>query len=655
MKRADYQAAGSEFIAESSDAILGSLTSNSYFAVDLKQRNAWLAVISGLKSAIAKVSDCYVFLEFTIPRMGRRVDAVVLSRGCVFLLEFKIGSQHFYPSDVDQVVGYALDLKNFHEPSHCLRLFPILIATGATSQKLDFSMSEDLVCEALLSDGTDLADLLVRASNAFPGEAIDPLAWVGGRYRPTPTIIEAAQALYRNHTVDDITRNEAGAENLSLTASFVSSVIDESKRSGTRAICFITGVPGSGKTLAGLGIANVRTRSAQDEYAVFLSGNGPLVKVLRAALANDQRNQLKERGQLAASPKELTRSIDQFIQNIHHFRDDNLKSTFAPVEKVVIFDEAQRAWNARKAIQFMRKERNNHDFNESEPEFLLSVMNRHEDWCTVICLVGNGQEINTGEAGINEWLAALAKRFPDWQVYLSDRIVTHPEMFGVANLPKALTTVPALHLSTSVRSFRSECVSSFASAIVDGRPDEALALSSGLEQFEFKITRDLGKARDWLRRHRRGTERAGLLAFSNAVRLKPEGIFVRAAIDPVDWFLADRSDVRSSDYLEDIATEFDVQGLELDWACVCVDANLRITGSKTLEPMTFRGTHWQSVHDPDRRKYILNAHRVLLTRARQGVVVFVPFGDEQDPTRRPLWYDEIYRYLIQCGVGLLQE
>ena len=199
MKRADYQAAGSEFIAESSDAILGSLTSNSYFAVDLKQRNAWLAVISGLKSAIAKVSDCYVFLEFTIPRMGRRVDAVVLSRGCVFLLEFKIGSQHFYPSDVDQVVGYALDLKNFHEPSHCLRLFPILIATGATSQKLDFSMSEDLVCEALLSDGTDLADLLVRASNAFPGEAIDPLAWVGGRYRPTPTIIEAAQALYRNY------------------------------------------------------------------------------------------------------------------------------------------------------------------------------------------------------------------------------------------------------------------------------------------------------------------------------------------------------------------------------------------------------------------------------------------------------------------------
>jgi hypothetical protein len=653
MKRADYQATGSKFTTDTSDAILGSLTANSLFAVDTKQRSAWLAIIASLKTVVAQLRDSYLFLEFTIPRMGRRVDAVVLTAGCVFVLEYKSGSRHFYPADVDQVVGYALDLKNFHEPSHLLPIFPVLIATHAGSRPTDFLMSEDRVCKPLLSDGTDLADLLFRASNVCAGAPIDPFAWIDGRYKPTPTIVEAAQALYRDHRVDDITRNEAGAENLAQTAAYVSSVIDAAKRNSTKAICFITGVPGSGKTLAGLDIANRRTRNAEDEYAVFLSGNGPLVRVLRAALARDQKDQFRERGATIAPQMGANRTAEQFIQNIHHFRDTNVLSDMAPIEKVVIFDEAQRAWNRHKATQFMKKERHREDFDASEPEFLLSVMDRHEDWCTVVCLVGNGQEINTGEAGINEWLAALVKDFPAWQVHLSDRIVSDPQAFGVVNLPEVLTVDRSLHLSTAIRSFRAESVSSFASAIIDGNPDEALSLSAKLERFEFKITRDLGKARDWLRQHRRGTERAGLLAFSNAIRLKPEGVFVKASIDPVEWFLADRSDVRSSDYLEDIATEFDVQGLEIDWACVCIDANLRITRAKAIEPATFRGTRWQAVKDLDRRKYILNAHRVLLTRARQGVVVFVPNGDSADPTRNPFWYEDLYQYFIRCGVGRL--
>jgi len=650
MERAGYQARGQKFVSDSADAIIGSLTTNSSFSVDLKQRNAWLAIITGLKSAVANLADSYVFLEFTIPRMGRRVDAVVLNGGCVFVLEYKIGSQHFYPADIDQVVGYALDLKNFHEPSHGLPIFPILIATEARSSTSPLLLSEDRVGEPILSNGADLADLIKNASNAFGGVSIEPLGWVEGRYRPTPTIIEAAQALYRNHRVDDITRNEAGAENLSKTAEYVSSVVESAKRSGSKAICFITGVPGSGKTLAGLNIANLRTKAADDEYAVFLSGNGPLVKVLRAALARDQKEQAKGKGAEIAPIAAGARSVEQFIQNIHHFRDANVVSNLAPIEKVVLFDEAQRAWDTHTATQFMKKKRNRHDFAASEPEFLLSVMDRHKDWCTVVCLVGNGQEINTGEAGLNEWLRALAEHFPGWQVHLSERIVTEPEAFGVSNLPKLLIIENKLHLSTSIRSFRSESVASFVSAMVDGKPNEALLLSAKLERFEFKITRDLGKARDWLRHHRRGTERAGLLAFSNAIRLKPEGVFVKASIDPVDWFLADRSDIRSSDYLEDIATEFDVQGLELDWACVCIDANLRITESQTLEPMAFRGTRWQAVKNRDRRRYILNAHRVLLTRARQGVVIFIPPGDIDDPTRSPPWYADLYDYFVGCGV-----
>ncbi len=653
MKRADYQSSQQRFVFDSSDSIIGSLTANSRFPVDLKQRNAWLAIIAHLKTAIADLRDAYVFLEFTIPRMGRRVDAVLLSRGCVFVLEYKVGSQHFYPADIDQVVGYALDLKNFHEPSHTLPILPILIATNAEPQASRLEMSEDRVCEPILSNGPDLSGLLNKASAAFGGDPIDPLAWVDGRYKPTPTIVEAAQALYRNHRVDNITRNEAGAENLSETAAYVSSVIDASKRNGQKAICFITGIPGSGKTLAGLNIANLRTKMAADEYAVFLSGNGPLVKVLRAALARDQKDQAKARGAELISRTAGSRSVEQFIQNIHHFRDANVVSDLPPIEKVVLFDEAQRAWNRHKTTQFMRKERNNLDFDASEPEFLLSVMDRHKDWCTVICLVGNGQEINTGEAGLSEWLTALTKHFPTWQVHLSDRIVAEPEAFGVSDLPRALMTESRLHLSTTIRSFRSEKVSSFASAIIDGKPKEALALSKQLDRFDFKITRDLGNARDWLRQHRRGTERAGLLAFSNAIRLKPEGVFVKAKIDPVDWFLADRSDIRSSDYLEDIATEFDVQGLELDWVCVCIDANLRITETKALEPVAFRGTRWQAVNDVDRRKYTLNAHRVLLTRARQGVVIFVPNGDVDDPTRNPRWYDDLYEYFVGCGVANL--
>lgn len=654
MKPAYYEAEAAQFLADTSDGIIGSLATNSFFTVELKQRNAWVVIIQQLKALIISLPDSHVFLEFTIPRMGRRVDAIILNKGCIFVLEYKVGSENFGSSDVDQVFGYALDLKNFHEPSHLLRIFPILIATNAEAVAPNFRIESDLVCEPLLSNGDDLLMLIQTAASSFGAVPIDPLTWSNGRYRPTPTIIEAAQALYRNHSVEDITRNEAGAENLSTTSAYVSGVIDSARLSNQKVICFITGVPGSGKTLAGLNIANLRIKAAQDEHAVFLSGNGPLVKVLRAALTRDQKAQAKADGKTLEPRLAASRSVEQFIQNIHHFRDANLDSALPPIEKVVLFDEAQRAWNKKKTNQFMRQDRAVLDFDKSEPEFLLSVMDRHTDWCVVVCLVGNGQEINTGEAGISEWLTALKDNFPNWRIHLSERIANDPEIFGVFNLPTDLVTRLELHLSTSIRSFRSEHVSAFASAIVDGKPALAKEISHKLGDFDFKLTRNLTLAREWIRVRRRGTERGGLLAFSNGIRLKPEGVFVKATIDPEDWFLADRSDVRSSDYLEDIATEFDVQGLELDWACVCMDANLRITDSNQITPVAFRGTGWQAVNDRDRKQYILNAHRVLLTRARQGVVVFVPNGHCRDPTRDPNWYDDLHDYLLRCGLTALQ-
>jgi hypothetical protein len=371
------------------------------------------------------------------------------------------------------VVGYALDLKNFHESSHPLRIFPVLIATDAQPNPVRIALSDDGICDPILTNGLDLRALLFEVPRTFGGSAIDPLAWAEGPYKPTPTIVEAAQFLYRNHRVDDITRNEAGAENLAHTATYVSSIIDRSKCAGVKSICFITGVPGSGKTLAGLNIASLRTQVAADEYAVFLSGNGPLVKVLRAALTRDQRKQL-EKHRVGRTPPGRLRSVEQFIQNIHHFRDENLKSTRPPIERVVLFDEAQRAWNRKQTTQFMRRKRKLQDFEASEPEFLLSVMARHTDWCTVICLVGTGQEINTGEAGLSEWLNVLTTHFPDWEVHVSDRIAKEPGSFGVRELPRVLRSDTKLHLSTSIRSFRSEHVSAFASAMIDGEANEAL-------------------------------------------------------------------------------------------------------------------------------------------------------------------------------------
>lgn len=501
----------------------------------------------------------------------------------------------------------------------------------------------DDLCEPLVTNPTDLARLLDQVATSHSGPALDADIWSRGRYKPTPTIIEAAQALYRGHDVQELSRSEAGAENLTRTSNCIETLIDDAKAHHKKVICFVTGVPGSGKTLAGLNIANLRMRSAGDEHAVFLSGNGPLVDVLRTALTNDAVEQARARGERFSRAAE-ERKAAAFIQNIHHFRDEALLSSAPPVGKVVIFDEAQRAWNAVQTSRFMREKRSQLSFSMSEPEFLLSVMDRHEDWCAVVCLVGGGQEINTGEAGIDEWLTSLQRSFTHWDVYGSHQLTHLPTEH------LAIKANGALHLATSIRSFRAEKLSDFVGAVVAGNADEARHLIDSLRDYPIVITRDLEQSKEWLRRHRRGTERAGLLASSNALRLKPYGIFVKAKVDPPLWFLATFDDVRSCDALEDAATEFEVQGLELDWTCVAWDANWRRTSNRWVA-MAFRGTEWQRVSDPQRQMYIANSYRVLLTRARQGMVIFVPRGDEEDRTRSPEQYDLIFRFLSRCGLS----
>ena len=554
---------------------------------------------------------------------------------------------------IDQVVSYALDLKNFHQGSHHRLIVPLLVATAAPNRETVFEMWADDVMKPVYANQANLLPIIGTLTSRFSREAFDPIAWSRSAYKPTPTIVEAAQALYQGHDVSEISRSEAGAENLSETGAFIGRVIDDAKRNHRKAICFVTGVPGSGKTLAGLNIANSRMNAHEEEHSVFLSGNGPLVDVLRQALANDEVERRRANGEKQFRMSDAYRKASTFIQNIHHFRDEYLKSSEAPTERVVVFDEAQRAWTKEQTSRFMREKRGHAEFGMSEPEYLLSVMDRHTDWCVVVCLVGGGQEINTGEAGLSEWLSALNHRFSDWRVCISDQL-TETDYFATGGRLEALElpTVeksPALHLAVSVRSFRAEALSEFVGKVVEGNAAQARQLLRKLDNYPLVLTRHLDTAREWLRSRVRGTERTGLVASSNALRLKPAGLYVKARIDPPVWFLGDKSDVRSSYALEDVATEFDIQGLELDWVGVCWDANFRRTGDR-WKCFNFRGARWENVSDPERAAYLTNAYRVLLTRARQGMVIFVPMGSDIDETRRPIFYDETISFLRECGL-----
>jgi len=580
--------------------------------------------------------------------MGKRVDNIVILGDKIFLLEFKIGSEQYDKYAIDQVIDYALDLRNFHEGSHYANLIPILIAEKAPIFENNFQTVQNLD-HAILLNAHNLHEFFkLYDSNSL----MDVAAWEQSSYKPTPTIIEAAQALYQNHDVEGITRSDAGAKNLSATANCISNIIEQAKQGNKKAICFVTGVPGAGKTLAGLNIANQRLKVAEDEHAVFLSGNGPLVQVLQEALARNRaiKNKIKKETAL--------KETRAFIQNIHHFRDEYLKNSQAPTEKVVVFDEAQRAWNQHQTSKFMSQKRGQSDFNQSEPEFLIEVMNRHQNWCVIVCLIGEGQEINTGEAGLVAWMQALQSSYPDWQVHYSNLIVNQDNYLQDAAIKSWLSTTGVeqnhLHLATSVRSFRSEKVSAWVHALLD-MDEQAKSLWKEIQSnYPIVLTRDLQKAKAWVKAQAKGSERYGLVASSGARRLKALGVHVKNEIDVANWFLNPKYDVRSSYFLEDVATEFDVQGLELDWVCLAWGDNFYYQDNQ-WHYQSFKGCKWQNINKEEDKQFTKNAYRVLLTRARQGMVIWIPEGSESDNTRQKEFYDGTYQYLKSIGINELVE
>ena len=650
MQRSYYSARIREFLDEKPETLLGKLMVSDEFSTTDLQKNAWRKEIDILQDQLRSVESGDIAFEYTIPRMGHRIDVVCIIRGLIFLLEFKVGDSEYRKSTADQVMDYALDLKYFHELSADRYIIPISIPTEAPSVCNEVSFMEDKISNVLKCTKDNIGLTISSVLSSVQDQDLSIADWINSRYAPTPTIIEAAQAMYRNHSVKDISRNDAGAHNLTATTETINQIIDDCKRNHKKAICFVTGVPGAGKTLAGLNIANERHNFDADEHAVFLSGNGPLVDILQAALAKDRSSRT---GITIAEAKKETKA---FIQIIHRFRDEALTTNNPPAEKVAIFDEAQRAWNEESLTDFMKRKKGVDAFNQSEPEFLIRIMDRHQDWAVIVCLVGGGQEIYNGEAGIIDWFRALQKKFRNWHIYLSDKI-TDSEYGGNSSIEELLTGCsyslrPALHLGVSLRSFRSEKLAEFVKLLLDNEPSAAAAVYSELSiHYPIILTRDLDKAKEWIRKKARGTERYGLLASSEGKRLRGIGIWVPSVINHVGWFLNEKDNVDSSYFLEVAASEFKVQGLEIDYSILAWDADLRRSG-KGFDYFKFRGTRWNHVNNMQQQKYLKNAYRVLMTRARQGMIIFVPSGTdpEDDPTRDSAFYDDIYKYLRSCGI-----
>lgn len=648
MKRAYYSSSIKAFLIESENSILGQLTaSHSNRTLEELQINAWKKQIQVLKNQLRNFSG-QIYFEFSIPRMGKRVDNIIIIDNMIFIVEFKVGAGGYQKQAIEQTIDYTIDLKNFHEGSHHAKLIPLLVVTDAKdcqtfTNHVDIINHQD-VAKSNQFNLTQTLDSFINKNEA----AIDVTYWENSIYKPTPTIVEAAQALYKGHNVKEITRSDAGAINLTKTNEKINQVIEASKRNKIKSICFVTGVPGAGKTLAGLNTAVQRMKTDEDEHAVFISGNGPLVDVLREALTRDAVETARLE-QKKLTKKQAAIKANAFIQNIHHFRDDNLKSDKAPIEKVVIFDEAQRAWTRVQASSFMKRKKGIESFNKSEPEFLIEVMNRHFDWCTIVCLIGGGQEINTGEAGLEEWIGSLKNHFMDWDIHYSSLILDSDNYIKSNSIKNWLAengnSKPELHLAVSVRSFRSEKLSDFVHALLELNTQTAKSIYAQIkDDYPIVITRNIDAAKSWLRAQAKGSERIGLVSSSGANRLRPLGIDVKNTISAPIWFLNDSIDIRSSYFLEEVATEFDIQGLEIDWACLAWGANFHFNND-TWQYLNFKGTKWQNINQPVAKEYLKNAYRVLLTRARQGMVIFIPEGVNVDYTRKKEYYDGTWSYL----------
>ena len=639
------------FIRDDSSSIIGQLVRHS-FEVNKEQSDAWENQINELQTRLERSQvEGDIIFEYDIVRLGKRIDVIMLIRHMVFSLEFKNGKEIFTAQDAQQAEDYAIDIKNFHKESEDLYVCPILVATHAPRfakpQSLECYPDKQVhlqrenietvipkVCEVSGRYGTD--------------QTLDFETWFNSPYYPTPTIIAAAIEAYSTHSLSEIAHSEAGQDNINDCERVLNQIIDYAKQSTKKCVCFVTGVPGAGKTLVGLDVVAKNLQDGQKNLSVYLSGNGPLVEVLREALKKSVREKKQYNRETAAA-------INALIQSSYAFKNDNVLHSNPTAENILIFDEAQRVWNQQK----MARKHNDPTMAVSEPHLLYEIMDRHQDWAVMICLVGLGQDIYDGEVGINEWFRCGIEDFKQWELYYSPAIFDQVEDKSInTEMIKSCGRchkAAELHLKTSIRSFRADKQCQFVDSLLDNDPATAKQVYNLIcNRYPVFVTRDIKAAKQWAREQVRGSQRCGVLACSSAQRLKPEGIYVPTDIDVKNWFLAPSDDLRSSNMMEVVASEFKVQGLEIDWAVVCWDADLRRNArSSNWDYYNFRGSKWVKRRQPEQQRYLLNSYRVLLTRARQGMVIFVPSGcdPEEDSTRDSALYDSIYSYLTRdCGI-----
>lgn len=639
-----------EFIDDNAESIIGELVKHS-FDVGKEQTNAWERQISELQKRLARCGmEGDIIFEYDIIRLGKRIDVILLIRHMVFSLEFKNGKNVFTAQDAQQAEDYAIDIKNFHKESEDLYVCPILIATDAPEyHKLQSSNCyPDKQIYLQRENIETLIPKVDKISRLYGDDGeIDFEKWFNSPYYPTPTIIAAAVEAYSTHDLSEIAQSEAGQDNINACESKLYEIIEYAKNNEKKCVCFVTGVPGAGKTLVGLDVVAKNLGKGEDGLSVYLSGNGPLVEVLREALKRSVKAEKKV-------TRETQAAINALIQSSYSFKKDNASHNRPTAENIMIFDEAQRVWNETK----MARKHDDPSMAVSEPYLLYSIMDRHKDWALIICLVGLGQDIYDGEVGINEWFRCGIDDFTEWELFYSPDIFSQVEDKNIdrEKIEKCdrCHEIRELHLKTSIRSFRADKQCQFVDFLLDNDPKKTKQIYDLIsEKYPIYITRDYETAKKWARSQVRGSQRCGVLACSSAQRLKPEGIYVPTEIDVKNWFLAPSDDLRSSNMMEVVASEFKVQGLEIDWAVVCWDADLRRTkDDKNWEYYSFRGTKWYRRNKPEQKRYLLNSYRVLLTRARQGMIIFVPKGvdSEVDPTRDEKYYNGIYQYLISCGI-----
>lgn len=676
------------FIKEDPSAIFGKIVKHSTFADCVKQKEAWINEIEILQEQLKDFKEGLIGFEYTIPRMGSRIDTVILYKGIIFDLEFKNFNDTFEGADKDQTKRYAFELENYHSSSKDRIIVPILVATDAEKQTHTYECI-DKQYNLFLSNGCDLAEIINTIAGKHKSENALNKDWFKGKWKPVPTIIDMTRIFF-NNSKDDYNLNYTKSTEEDINAAF--NKVEEIINNGIkRKICFITGVPGAGKTLVGLKIAAGKKGKSVRSY---LSGNHALVQVLRETIYRaDQRKNEELKDELEAesmtndekkksSPSDYKkRQAAALIQEIREFREILKESPKSITDNVIIFDESQRAWDADKMCG------KNAKIKMSEPEFLLKNLNDKEN-ITVVCLVGEKQEINSGEIGINGWFDVIKdinKTKDKWEVYYPDRDEFKNGFKNDTNAHE----VKELDLKVPKRTFVSDKQYEFIDMLLSSKKTKIDDINTKYKEIEAKypiyITRDLVEAKKKIIQMNNEAEgnveynnknkkihagyRYGMIASSSAKRLREFGLDINKysrddSFDYGDWFLGGKDNLKSSYALERAATEYEIQGLELDF-CVCGwDADLRFElDDSTYHAVPYKKSRktsifWEKIESNSPEfDYLINTYRVLLTRARQGMIIYVPDGSKSFKEKTDLEkesykaYDNIYK-LLHDKIGI---